>query len=304
MAKGLIGGSVGAAAMAILLAFAPNPSSAGAASASASTQLPQDQLGAALTADMKDVRLQVSTADLDAGKPAKASVILPRDLLARVRAEAGKLNLDKAASRIAIRAKLSGDGYDISPNRKESARLTGRATGFHWRVKRSGTGPAPLNVHLTGVLHGDGASKSFVLADLTVGAPATAAPTPVIAASVPAAAAPARAVPAVRSGHGKSARTHGAPREHGLGRLKLPSFSFSAPDVGDVKIGGRRIADIMRVDGMPPQKLAIGAGLLALAILLWAVALGAARRKARDERRRRFRTFEPPRYFNEPSREA
>src|SRR5471032_2694198 len=134
MANGLIGGSAGAAAMAILLASAPSPSSAGAAPASAhAAQLPQDQLAAALAADMKDIRLQVSTADLDAGKPAKASVILPRGLLARVRAEAGKLDLDKAAGRIAIRAKLSGDGYDIAPNRKESARLTGRATGFHWR---------------------------------------------------------------------------------------------------------------------------------------------------------------------------
>ena len=310
MANGVIGGSAGAAALAILLAFAPSPSSAAAVPANAavaSAQSPQDQLAAALAADMQDVRLQVSSADLDAGKPAKTSVVLPRGLLARIRAEAGKLNLDKAADKVAVRARLSGDGYDIAPNDKESARLTGRATGFHWKVKRSAgaAAAAPLNVHLTGVLHGDGPSKSFVLADLTLGAaPATTVTAPAPAAVVPA---PIVATPTSLPAHGRSAhRRHEAraPHEHGLSRLKLPSFSFSAPDLGGVKIAGHRLADLVQLDGMPPQKLAIGAGLLALAVLLWAVALGAAKRKARDERRRRFRTFEPPRYFNEPSREA
>ncbi len=306
MANRVVSGSAGAAVLALTLAFAPSPSAA--KSASASARLPQDQLTAALAADVKDVRLELSSADLDAGKPAKASVVLPRSLLARIHAEAGKLGMDKAADRIAIRAKLSGDGYDIAPNRKESARLTGRATGFHWRVKRSGGAVAPLSVHLTGVLHGDGPSKSFVLADLALGAPPApvAAPEPVIAAAAPAAAVPAP-VAILHPAHGKSAHRHREPREpreHGLSRLKLPSFSFSAPDLGGMKIAGRRIADIVHADGMPPQRVVTGAGLLVLAILLWAVALGAAKRKARDERRRRFRTFEPPRYFSEPSREA
>ncbi len=172
-------------------------------------------------------------------------------------------------------------------------------------MTRSGAASAPLSVHLTGVLHGDGPARSFVLADLTLGAsPApVGTPTPVIAAPA-AAPVPAAAAPTLHPKHGKSARRHQEPREHGFGRLKLPSFSFSAPDLGGLKIAGHRISDVVQTDGMPPQKLAIGAGLLILAILLWAVALGAAKRKARDERRRRFRTFEPPRYWDQSGREA
>jgi len=59
---------------------------------------------------------------------------------------------------------------------------------------------------------------------------------------------------------------------------------------------------MLRLGPLPPRELAMGGGLLGLAILLWAIALGAAKRKARDERRRRFRTFEPSRFWDEPGR--
>ena len=298
--------SVRGAALAALLLLCARPAFAAPAPADVPASASPEavgQLAAALSTEMKDVRLDASSADLESGSPTKASLVLPGDLLARIRAEAGGLGLGKAAGRVVVRVKLSGDGYVISPGLRESTKLApGRSARFHWKVKRTGASNAPLSAHVTGVLYGDGPTKSFVLAQLTLGATPLPAPAPAPLAATAPVQATAQIAPTPPAHLSRAARRRArllAMHEHHHPRsLKLPEFS--APDLSNLI--PHKLMDMLRLGPLPPRELAMGGGLLGLAILLWAIALGAAKRKARDERRRRFRTFEPSRFWDEPGR--
>jgi len=114
-----------------------------------------EQLGEALAGDVTS-GAQFDTKALADGNEGVVTLNLPPSLLARLREEAGKLGLGPQARNAEARAKLSGEGYEITPNDTQSARLKeGEAAGFTWNVKpldnASGTLSADVGVQLKGM---------------------------------------------------------------------------------------------------------------------------------------------------------
>jgi hypothetical protein len=249
------------------------------------------QLSSALSPDLKDVKIDASAADLAAGKPTKAQLTLPAGLLDRVQNEAGKLGLRRSARHVSVTARLSGQGYQITPAGDQTAELQpGQASvAFTWQVTPSGPGKAPLTADVTGQLTGAATPQYFPLAQLSVDvAPAqTTAMTP-----------------------------QPGPQDLSLERLKRISRSAMARlktmtlsdlwtiDLDVLQIPGHKTVTIPGVGTYPSQQLVAGAIVLVIVIVLWAIARNAAERKRKAERRRRFRTFEATSFGQEPGHEA
>jgi len=120
------------------------------------------------------------------GGSGQVSLRLPADLMARLQAEAGKLGLARAARSAEVSARLTGEGYRITPPQNQTVPLkTGEAIVFNWQVEpaaapASGPAPAPgaLTARADAALTGDGAVRNFALVALEQAPPTAAAPAP------------------------------------------------------------------------------------------------------------------------------
>ena len=133
----------------------PKPSTGKPGAAKPAGKAKPEQLGEALAGDVTS-GAQFDTKALADGNEGVVTLNLPPSLLARLREEAGKLGLGPQARNAEARAKLSGEGYEITPNDTQSARLKeGEAAGFTWNVKpldnASGTLSADVGVQLKGM---------------------------------------------------------------------------------------------------------------------------------------------------------
>jgi hypothetical protein len=266
----------GGAALALLLAPVLAP-------ATPPSQDQLSQLTTALAPELKDIKIDAPAADLAAGKPVTAQLSLPPALLASVQTEAGKLGLSRAARRVSVTATLSGEGYAVTPNGEQTAALASdQPVTFQWQVTPSGAGHTPLTAQLTGVLNGGAAPATFPLAEVSL----DVAPAP-----------PASAAPAP------------APSGFTLERLtqlsrsamkKVKASGFGALDIDALQIPGHKTVDIPGLGEVPSQKVVTAAILFLIVLILWGIARNAAERRARAERRRRFRTFEATNFGDEP----
>ena len=149
------GARCGAVAAALLgLAALCGPSQAGAAPAgeapathaqtAASSSVALQNLTIALAPEMDAARLDASSPTLAAGDVGAVTLTLPANLLATVQGEAGKVGLGKAAAHVSVSARLTGSGYDITPNGEQSSKLSsGQPLSFSWQVKATGAARAP-----------------------------------------------------------------------------------------------------------------------------------------------------------------
>ncbi len=248
-------------------------------SATAAATGPSDQLGqlsTALAPALKDVKLDAPAADFGAGRPGQATVTLPASLLDSIQSESAKVGLSKAARHVSVAARLSADGYDITPNGDQTARLAaGQPTTFTWRVKPSAPIKAAMSAEVDGVLTGEGQAKTFPLVKVMLDI-APPAPAP--------------------SGFK-------LPSLSKLGSLRLSDLK--TPDIThlnlkDLAIPGRATINVPGLGETPSEELVTAGILFLILVLLVAIARNAARRKARAERRRRFRTFEATGFGDEP----
>ena len=230
------------------------------------------QLTMAVAVDMKSARLDIPPA-LASGGEGKVVLTLPADLLATIRAKAGEVRLGPAATRVLVSAKLAGQGYAITPNQEQTARLEpGQPTSFGWQVAPSSAPGGVLTADMTASLRGDGIAKTFALGAVTaqIAAPAQAAPAE--------AAAPTAAPAAL-----------GLPRLPGLGRFRLH----------DLAIPGHPTLAVPGLGPVASEKV-VAAGILALVlILLISIMRSASARRERAERRRRFHRFEATTFGDE-----
>jgi hypothetical protein len=214
------------------------------------------------------------------GKPGKVSLSLPATLLETLKAEAAKLGLTKAARKAEVSANLSGDGYAITPNGRQTATLkAGEAAVFNWDVAPGAAAKGPLKADIDAALTGQKTPQPLSLASIQSAVAATAA-----------------------EASKKAGGFH-------LPKLKFPSFGSSkraetagpppapvdedAAATGAAKPGllkGRSFPLIGSVSGN--VQLAAILGLLAVVILA-VVSRNVARQKRLAERRRRFRTYQP-----------
>ena len=259
---------------------APTPSPSQAAAAPAvdlATQL--GQLTSAAAEDMKGAKLDVPAA-LSTGGEGKVVLTLPQDLLWTIQGRASSSSLGPAARLASVSAKLAGQGYVITPNGEQTARLgPDRPAVFTWDVKPSGAPGGVLTADMTAALQGQGAPLTFALGAVT-------AQIPVVAPAASAAAVQAAPAPAA------------APASTSPPMIRLPDLSrFGLPDLSrfrlrDLAIPGHPTVGVPGLGQVASYRVT-AAGLFALVVLLLAaIVRSASARRERAERRRRFHSFE------------
>lgn len=117
------------------------------------------------------------------GGPGQVSLRLPADLLAQIQAQARAVRLESAARSAEVSARLSGEGYRITPNETQTARLkSGEDLEFKWQVAPADQGQSAasprgdLKAQADVALTGDGKAMTFELTRLENAPPAPAAP--------------------------------------------------------------------------------------------------------------------------------
>ena len=206
-------------------------------------------------------------ADLKAGKEADVILSLPGDLLAMVQEQAAKLGLGKAARKVNAYANLQGQGYDISPPGQQTAPVAvGKPTTFTWKVKPTQAEKAPLRADYGLELNGAKPKTAFSVGSLEE-----------------AVAAPVEAAKSAAKG------------------FKLPAFKF--PSLKALAFPWVPEPTLPVVGKVARENLVGGALALLALILLVVMARGASAGRARNERRRKFRTMQD--YgVNEPDHDA
>lgn len=102
---------------------------------------------------------------------------LPQTLFDLIGQEAAKLGLGRAARTAEVRATLSGQGYDITPNGPQTAPLkSGDAATFEWQVRPGGGALGPLTAQVDATLSGQRPAMTFPLGTITKAAPVVDAP--------------------------------------------------------------------------------------------------------------------------------
>ena len=130
------------------------------------------QMQTALSGPVADGAGFVVAEDLTAGKPGAVTLSLPADLFSRVRAEAAKAGLSKAAHHFDITATLSGDAYTISPASGQVMAAPaegsgiGQAPSFAWQVQPQAGAGGPLKAVVFATLRGVGAPQTVPLLTL------------------------------------------------------------------------------------------------------------------------------------------
>ena len=242
------------------------------------------QLGELTTAaavDMKNARLDLPAA-LSTGAEGKVTLTLPPDLLATIQAKATAVGLGASGKKVFITAKLAGQGYEITPNQGQTARVDPGPTVFAWNVKPSGAPGGVLTADMTGSLQGVGGAKTFALGAVTAQIPAPVQAGPASAAA-PAASPAQLKLPDL--GH------------LNLGGLKLPDLSRLK--LNDLAIPGHPTVTVPGLGPVASEKV-VGLGLLVLVLIfLVAIVRSASARRERAERRKRFHSFEAAQFGDE-----
>jgi len=106
--------------------------------------------------------------DLSAGKPGPVTLTLPASVIAQIQTEAAKEDLTQSASKLAIHATLSGDGYVISPSADQvKPAPPNQPVSFTWQVApQAGATPGALIVKATADLEGAGGEKLVPLLEM------------------------------------------------------------------------------------------------------------------------------------------
>ncbi len=105
------------------------------------------------------------------------ALTLPQTLFDTIRREAAKVGLGRAARTSEVSATLSGQGYEITPNGPQTARLkSGEAASFQWQVKPVAGELGPLQAQIDALLLGQRNPMRFPLGTITKAAPTPEAP--------------------------------------------------------------------------------------------------------------------------------
>jgi Na+-transporting methylmalonyl-CoA/oxaloacetate decarboxylase gamma subunit len=93
---------------------------------------------------------------------------LPTTLGDLIKKEAAKLGLTKAAKKTSAYAQLSGDGYEVTPNGRQTAAVTpGEPTTFAWQVKPGPEAKGQLKSEFGVELNGAKPPQEFALGTIT-----------------------------------------------------------------------------------------------------------------------------------------
>jgi predicted small lipoprotein YifL len=126
------------------------------------------QLQAALAPEATRGAVLAAGVSLGQGQEGQVTLSLPATLGDRIRSEAAKLGLGKAASKTSAYADLRGDGYEVTPNGRQTAVVgPGQQATFAWQVKPTPAAKGQLKTEFGVELDGTRPAQGFTLGSIT-----------------------------------------------------------------------------------------------------------------------------------------
>lgn len=105
---------------------------------------------------------------LSKNQPGQVTLSLPATLGDLIKQEAAKLGLTKAAKKTSAYAELSGDGYEVTPNGRQTAVVKpGEPTTFAWQVKPGPEAKGQLKSQFGVELNGAKTPQGFSLGEIS-----------------------------------------------------------------------------------------------------------------------------------------
>ncbi|OYX69756.1 MAG: hypothetical protein B7Y78_02085 [Caulobacter sp. 35-67-4] len=147
------------------LAKAPTPAIPAAVATKPASKL--DQLQAAIAPAATKGAVLAAGDSLGKGEAGQVTLSLPATLGDMIKAEAAKLGLGKAAAKTSAYAKLEGEGYEVTPNGKQTAVVKpGEPATFAWQVKPGEGAKGQLKSEFGVDLNGVKPAQSFSLGEI------------------------------------------------------------------------------------------------------------------------------------------
>lgn len=126
-----------------------------------------EQLQAAIAPEATKGAVLAAGDSLGKGEAGQVTLSLPATLGDMIKAQAAKLGLGKAASNTSAYAKLEGEGYEVTPNGKQTAVVkAGEPTTFAWQVKPGAEAKGQLKSEFGVDLNGAKTAQSFSLGEI------------------------------------------------------------------------------------------------------------------------------------------
>jgi len=147
------------------LAKAPTPTIPVAAPAKPLTKI--EKLQAAVAPEATKGAVLAAGDSLGKGEAGQVTLSLPASLGDMIKAQAAKLGLTKAAKKTSAYATLQGEGYEVTPNGKQTAVVKpGEPTTFNWQVKPGEKAQGQLKSEFGIDLNGAKTAQSFSLGEI------------------------------------------------------------------------------------------------------------------------------------------
>ncbi len=147
------------------LAKAPTPTLPAPVATKPASKL--EQLQAAVAPAATKGAVLAAGDSLAKGEAGQVTLSLPATLGDMIKAEAAKLGLTKAAKKTSAYANLEGEGYEVTPNGKQTAVVKpGEPTTFAWQVKPGAEAKGQLKSEFGVDLNGVKPAQSFSLGEI------------------------------------------------------------------------------------------------------------------------------------------
>lgn len=127
-----------------------------------------EKLQAAVATEATNGAVLAAGESLSKNQPGQVTLSLPTTLGDLIKKEAAKLGLTKAAKKTSAYAELSGEGYEVTPNGRQSAVVKpGEPTTFAWQVKPGPEAKGQLKSDFGVELNGAKPPQEFALGTIT-----------------------------------------------------------------------------------------------------------------------------------------
>jgi hypothetical protein len=127
-----------------------------------------EKLQAAVAPDATNGAVLAAGESLAKNQPGQVTLSLPATLGDLIKTEAAKLGLTKAAKKTSAYAQLQGDGYEITPNGRQTAVVKpGEPTTFAWQVKPGPEAKGQLKSEFGVELNGGKTPQGFSLGEIS-----------------------------------------------------------------------------------------------------------------------------------------
>lgn len=150
------------------LAKAPTPVVTPAAPAAAKLPPKVEKLQAAVAPAATSGAVLATAESLKTGKEGQVTLSLPATLGDMIKQQAAKLGIGKPAKKVSAYADLEGQGYEITPNGRQTATVKpGEPTTFAWQVKPTPEAKGSLTTSFGASLDGAKPAQPFSLGSIS-----------------------------------------------------------------------------------------------------------------------------------------